>query len=64
MGDTHIYSNHFHQVEVQLSRTPYEYPELLVNPGILGKTLEQITLDDFAIIGYMSHPPIEGEMSI
>jgi len=27
-GDTHIYSNHFDQVELQSSREPYELPTL------------------------------------
>ena len=29
-GDCHIYSNHFEQVQLQLSREPYPYPRLRI----------------------------------
>lgn len=62
-GDTHIYMNHIDQIHLQLSRTPLDYPELLVNPQIKTKKLEQIDLKDFEIIDYHSHDSIFAEMS-
>ena len=34
LGDTHIYHNHFEQVREQLSRTPYELPQMRINPDV------------------------------
>lgn len=62
-GDTHIYKDHFEQVNIQLSRSPLKYPELLVNPNIKHKSIENITLDDFTIISYYSHETISAKMS-
>ncbi|MEN9730662.1 MAG: Thymidylate synthase, partial [Bacteroidota bacterium] len=33
-GDTHLYSNHMEQVELQLSRTPRALPTMKINPNV------------------------------
>lgn len=33
-GDTHIYENHLHQVEVQLAREPYPAPQLVISDEV------------------------------
>ncbi len=33
-GDAHIYTNHFEQVKLQLSRKPKELPQMYLNPEI------------------------------
>lgn len=52
LGDAHIYSNHFDQAKLQLSRTPKTLPQLSMNPNI--NNLFDFTFDDFSIENY--HP--------
>lgn len=62
-GDTHMYVSHIGAVNEQLSRTPTNLPELLINKEI--KTLEDIcelTIDDFELIDYESQDRIKAEL--
>jgi thymidylate synthase len=61
-GDAHIYSNHFEQVELQLSREPRPYPTLKINPEI--KSIFDFTFSDFALEGYDPHPAIKAPVAI
>lgn len=63
-GDTHIYKNHFDQVNTQLSRADdlYPAPRLALNPDI--KDVTQFTRDDIVVEGYQSHPGIKAQVSI
>jgi thymidylate synthase len=58
--NAHIYEDQLSLVPEQLSRDLYTAPKLKINPKI--KTLEDVmtwvTVDDFEIIGYESHPHI------
>lgn len=62
MGDMHLYHNHFEQVEEQLSRKPFQQPELWLNPEI--KNIDDFTMDDIKLIGYESHPAIKAPMAV
>lgn len=64
LGDTHIYSTHIEQVMEQLSRTPYAFPQLVVNEDIKHKELEDITIDDFTLVDYKYHPAIKAKMAV
>jgi len=64
MGDTHIYNNHIDQVNEQLSRIPYSFPRLQLSDTIITKDFSEITIDDFTILGYVSHPTIKAPMAI
>jgi thymidylate synthase len=61
-GDVHIYDNHVEQVSEQLSREPYEYPQL----KILRKpaSIFDYTLDDFEVVGYRHHPTIKAPIAV
>ena len=63
-GDTHIYSNHIEQMKEQLSRSYLAKPRLWINPDVKNKELHEISIDDFDLIGYFSHPTIKGKMAV
>jgi thymidylate synthase/dihydrofolate reductase len=63
-GDTHIYSDHVEQVKTQCQRIPYSSPLLVVNPDIADKGLEEITVDDFDVVGYFHHGVLKGKMAV
>jgi dihydrofolate reductase/thymidylate synthase len=63
-GDCHIYSNHLEQVQLQLSRNPLPFPVLKVNEQVKNKTFDELTLNDFEIIGYLHHPSIKADMAV
>ena len=60
-GDVHIYSNHFDQVDEQLSRDMRELPEIKINSDI--KNIDDFTYEDFEVINYESHPPLKAEIT-
>jgi len=61
-GDTHIYSNHFQQVNTQLEREPYPLPTLKLNPEI--DNIDDFTYNDIEIVGYNHHPRIKAPISV
>lgn len=64
-GDTHIYVNQMEGVIEQVSREPMKLPEMKINKELncLDDILK-LTIDDFELIGYESHPPIKFELSV
>lgn len=62
LGDTHIYLNHFEQVETQLSREPRELPKMEINPDV--KSIFDFKYDDFNLINYDPHPVIKAPIAV
>jgi thymidylate synthase len=62
LGDAHIYTNHFEQVKLQLSRDTKPLPTLIINP--LKKDIFSFSLDDFVVTDYDPHPAIKGEVAV
>ena len=61
-GDAHIYSNHYEQLELQLSRDPRPLPKMLLNPE--AKEIFDFTFDDFTLLDYDPHPHIKGVVAV
>lgn len=61
-GDAHIYSNHFEQVELQLSRETRPLPKMLLNPAV--NDIFGFKFDDFTLEDYHPHPHIKGAVAI
>ena len=61
-GDTHLYSNHFEQAHLQLSRTPRQLPTMLIQrkaPSIFDYKYE-----DFELVNYDPYPVIKAPVAV
>lgn len=62
-GDTHIYKNHFKQVEEQLKRESFNPPKIKIkNRG--QKKIEDFEPDDFEVVDYECHPTIKADIAV
>ncbi|NRA84490.1 MAG: thymidylate synthase [Gammaproteobacteria bacterium] len=61
-GDTHLYSNHMEQVDLQLSRQPRALPTLRINRK--PDSIFDYKFEDFEITGYEPHPSIKAPIAI
>ena len=62
LGDAHIYSNHYEQVNEQLSRAPRALPTLRLNPAVTD--LFAFRYEDVEILGYDPHPAIKAPVAV
>jgi thymidylate synthase len=63
-GDAHIYKNSINQAKEQLTREPKKLPKLIM-PSINSiDDLQNLSVDDFILDGYESHPAIKAPMAI
>jgi len=61
-GDAHIYSNHFDQAKLQLSRAPKALPKMKINPEV--KDIFDFRFEDFELVGYDPHPHIKAAIAV
>lgn len=61
-GDAHIYSNHFEQVELQLSRDARPYPTMLIHGN--QKEIGDFVYADFELKDYNPHPGIKAPVAV
>jgi thymidylate synthase len=61
-GDAHIYSNHFEQVQLQLSRVPRAYPAMKINKE--RTSIFDFVYEDFLVEDYDPHPAIKAPVAV
>lgn len=62
LGDAHIYSNHFEQVNEQLTREPRALPKMHINPKV--KDIFDFKFEDFTLEDYDPYPVIKGVVAV
>ncbi|MCJ9672269.1 MULTISPECIES: thymidylate synthase [unclassified Neorhizobium] len=62
LGDTHIYSDHFEQAKLQLTRTPKALPTMRINPAV--KDIFSFRFEDFTLEGYEADPHIKAAVAV
>ncbi len=62
IGDAHIYSNHFDQVETQLQRTPGPLPQLKIHRK--PASIFDYRFEDFEIVNYEAQPHIKAPIAV
>ena len=62
LGDAHIYTNHFEQVDLQLSRTARELTKMILSPVV--KSVFDFDYSDFRLEGYDPYPSIKADVAV
>ncbi|MEE8343449.1 MAG: thymidylate synthase [Gammaproteobacteria bacterium] len=61
-GDCHLYLNHLKQTELQLGRTPYALPRLVIKRK--PESIFDYCFDDFELVDYQHHPHIKAPVAV
>ena len=61
-GDTHLYSNHIEQAQLQLTREPRQLPVMKINSSV--KSTFDFKYEDFELVNYDPHPHIKAEIAV
>ena len=61
-GDTHLYSNHFEQAKLQLTREIKPLPTMNINPEV--KDIFSFKFEDFELVNYDPHPHIKAQVAV
>jgi len=62
IGDAHVYTNHFEQVQTQLKRLPYRNPRMVINPAVT--SIDDFVYEDFELKAYTHHAKLDGEVAV
>jgi len=62
IGDAHIYSTHYEQVNIQLNREPRPLPKLKIKNK--PNSIYEYEYEDFELIDYDPHPSIKGKVAV
>jgi len=62
LGDTHLYLDHLDKARLQLTREPYQLPQMKINPGV--RSIFNFVYDDFELVNYQAHPHIKASVSV
>lgn len=61
-GDTHLYSNHIEQANLQLGRELRPLPIMKINPEV--KNIFEFKYEDFSLENYNPHPAIKAAVAV
>ena len=61
-GDTHLYTNHLEQANLQLTREPFEFPQLNIRRK--PASIFDYQFEDFEILNYQAHPGIKAPIAV
>jgi len=61
-GDTHLYTNHLEQADLQLTREPRPLPTLRINREV--SSIFDFRYEDFEILNYDPHPTIKAPVAV
>ena len=62
LGDAHLYSNHFEQARLQLSREPKALPKMVLNRDV--KDIFGFKYEDFKLENYEADPGIKAQIAV
>lgn len=63
--DCHIYTNHIEQLQMQLTREPFDSPSILIADSVIGKNPEDILAEEIKVVGYDKfHPTIKMDVAV
>ena len=60
-GCVHLYKNHFEQAKLQLTRSPRQFPKLVIKNK---KPFDKYEFEDFEIVDYNPYPSIKAEVAV
>ena len=62
LGDAHLYENHIEQARLQLGRTPFPLPNMVLNPEV--QNIFDFQYEDFTLQDYIHHPTIKAPIAV
>lgn len=62
LGDAHVYKNHIDSLKEQITRTPNDFPKLILKTN--AKSIDEFKFDDFILEGYNPQSTIKMKMAI
>lgn len=62
LGDAHVYSNHYEQARLQLSRDPRPLPRVTLNPAV--KNIFEFAYEDITLHDYHPHAGIRAAVAV
>lgn len=61
-GDTHLYTNHMEQAQLQLERQPRPLPRMAINPDV--NDIFAFEYEDFTLVDYDPYPSIKAPIAV
>jgi thymidylate synthase len=62
IGDAHIYENHIDVLKEQITRNPFPFPTLEINPEKIYSKIEDFEINDFLLSNYSYHETLKMDM--